>query len=162
MGALDSLSKTIQRFTLGLSFAGMFLLIPLMLMTFADVVSRGLFNKPITGTFELSSYILAIFVLLGVAYTHQVKNHVKVTMFTSRLPKKVQASLNIVTTLLSIFIIGILAWQGWVVALDETAVSEQLRIPQWPFRLLVSVAAMSLILELIIDLINDTRSLVGR
>ena len=162
MGALDSLSKAIQRFTRGISYVGMFLLIPLMLMTFADVVSRGLFNRPVTGTYELSSYILAVFVLLGVAYTHQVKNHVKVTMFTSRLPKKVQAVLNIVTTLLSIFIIGILAWQGWVVALEETAVSEQLRIPQWPFRLLVSVAAVSLILELIIDIVSDARELAGR
>ncbi len=151
----------IQKVTRGISYLGMFLLIPLMLLTSAEVVGRGLWSRPIPGTMELSSYLLAMFVLLGVAYTQQVKGHVRVTMLTSRLPRRARLVVEMFTTSLSIFIIAILAWQGWVVGIEEKSVSDMLRIPQLPFRLLVSLAGLFLALELIIDLIDSARELVG-
>jgi hypothetical protein len=43
-------------------------------------------------------------------------------------------------------------WQGWVEGITEKAVSDQLRIPQYPFRVLVAVGGFLLWLELLIDL----------
>jgi TRAP-type C4-dicarboxylate transport system permease small subunit len=131
---------------------GMAMIIPLMLLTFADVMLRGFFNKPIPGTFELSQYILAIFILLGAAYTQQVKGHVGVDFVTSRLSPRLRVACEIITTLLSLFIIAIVVWQGWVEGTTEKGVSDQLRIPQYPFRVLVSVGGFLLWLELLIDL----------
>jgi TRAP-type C4-dicarboxylate transport system permease small subunit len=131
---------------------GMAMVIPLMLLTFADVMLRGFFNKPIPGTFELSQYILAIFILLGAAYTQQVKGHVGVDFVTSRLSPRLRVYCEILTTLLSLFIIAIVIWQGWVEGITEKAVSDQLRIPQYPFRVLVAVGGFLLWLELLIDL----------
>jgi len=131
---------------------GMAMVIPLMLLTFADVMLRGFFNKPIPGTFELSQYILAIFILLGAAYTQQVKGHVGVDFVTSRLSPRLRVFCEILTTLLSLFIIAIVVWQGWVEGITEKAVSDQLRIPQYPFRILVAVGGFLLWLELLIDL----------
>ena len=144
--------KIIQRLTLFLCYGGMFLLIPMMLLTAGDVVSRTVFGLNIPGTVELSSYMLAVFILLGVAYTHQVKGHVRVSFLVSRIPEKAGLIVDISTTLLSLFIIAVLAWQGWVLGIEEKTVSDMLRIPQLPFRLLVSVAAFFLCLELLIDL----------
>jgi TRAP-type C4-dicarboxylate transport system permease small subunit len=149
---LVSIKKGIQRINYYFSAAGMVLLIPMMLLTTGDVIGRALWARPIPGTVELSSYMLAVFILLGIAYTHQVKGHVRVVMLVSRLPEGVGLILDIVTTLLSIFIIFILAWQGWAVGIVERSVSDMLRIPQLPFRLLVSVAGLFLCLELLIDL----------
>ena len=146
----------------GLCFGGMFLLIPMMLLTTADVMGRAFWARPIYGTVELSSYMLAIFILLGVAYTHQVKGHVHVSILTARLGGRGEHLLNILTTLFSMFIIALLAWQGWVVAVEERAVSDMLRIPQWPFKLLVFVAAVLLWLELLIDLTVSVRKVIGR
>jgi TRAP-type C4-dicarboxylate transport system permease small subunit len=131
------------------------MIIPLMLLTFADVMLRGFFNKPIAGTFELSQYILAIFILLGAAYTQQVKGHVGVDFVTSRLSPRLRAICEIFTTLLSLFIIAIVVWQGWVEGITEKAVSDQLRIPQYPFRVLVAVGGFLLWLELLIDLFGS-------
>jgi len=130
----------------------MAMVIPLMLLTFADVMLRGFFNKPIPGTFELSQYILAIFILLGAAYTQQVRGHVGVDFVTSRLSPRLRVYCEILTTLLSLFIIAIVIWQGWVEGITEKAVSDQLRIPQYPFRVLVAVGGFLLWLELLIDL----------
>jgi TRAP-type C4-dicarboxylate transport system permease small subunit len=159
VNALHALKKWIQRLTLYVSYLGMVLLIPMMLLTTTDVMGRALWSRPIYGTVELSSYMLAIFILLGLAYTHQVKGHVRVTMLTSRLPRRANLALDLVTILLSMFIIGLIAWQGWVVGMEERAVSDMLRVPQRPFKLLVSVAAFLLWLELCIDLFATIRQL---
>jgi TRAP-type C4-dicarboxylate transport system permease small subunit len=136
----------------------MSLLIPLMLLTTGDVIGRGFFRKPIPGTFELSEYILATFILLGAAYTQQKKGHVGVDFVTSRLSPHLRTTCQIITTLLSLFIIGIVIWQGWVEGIRERTVSDMLRVPQYPFRLLVAIGGFLLWLELLIDLL----SLIGR
>ncbi|MBW1713127.1 MAG: TRAP transporter small permease, partial [Deltaproteobacteria bacterium] len=52
------------------------------------------------------------------------------------------------------------AWQGWVLGAHELAVSDMLRVPQWPFKLLVSVAGFFLCLEILIDLADSVGKLV--
>ena len=107
---------------------------------------------------ELSEYLLATFILLGAAYTQQVKGHVGVDFITSRLSPRTAAVCKIITTTLSLFIIAIVVWQGWIEGIGERTVSEMLRIPQYPFRLLVAFCGFLLWMELLIDLI----SLIGK
>ena len=154
--------RTIQRLTYGLCFIGMFLLLPMMLLTTADVIGRAVGFRPLPGTVEVSSYMLAVFVLLGLAYTHQVKGHVQVSILAARIPERAKALLDVITTLMSLGIIVLLAWQGWIVAVDERTVSDMLRIPQWPFRMLVSLAGFFLALELVIDLSTNLGKLLRR
>jgi TRAP-type C4-dicarboxylate transport system permease small subunit len=160
--AWASMRKVIQRVTYGLCFAGMLLLVPMMLLTSADVLGRVIWARPIPGTVELSSYLLAVFILLGIAYTHQVKGHVRVSILATRLGERGQGILDIITTLLSLLIIGVMGWQGWVVGMEERTVSDMLRIPQHPFRLLVALAGLFLFLELLIDLVDAFGKVRGR
>lgn len=150
--------KGIQRLNLYVSIVGMSLLIPLMVLTTGDVIGRSFFKKPIPGTMELSEYLLVTFILLGAAYTQQVKGHVGVDFITSRLSPRTAAACKIITTTFSLFIIAILVWQGWIEGIGERTVSEMLRIPQYPFRLLVAICGFLLWMELLIDLI----SLIGK
>ena len=162
MGWLERIKRGIQRINRFIAGVSGVFLIPLMIITAVDVVGRDVFNHPIPGTVELSQYMLAVFILLGLAYTHQVKAHVAVSIFTSHLNDRGQLILNIITTLLCLFISFIIAWQGWVVGIEERAVSDMLRVPQYPFRLLVAIAAFLLCLELLIDLGDSLKKLVGR
>jgi len=162
MGWLEKIKKWVQtfnRFVAGVS--GVFL-IPLMLITAIDVVGRDVFNHPIPGTVELSQYMLAVFILLGLAYAQQMKAHVAVSIFTSHLNENAQLVLNIIATLLCLFISFVLVWQGWVVGIEERTVSDMLRVPQYPFRLLVALAAFLICLELLVDLGDSLKKLVGR
>ncbi|MCD6307072.1 MAG: TRAP transporter small permease [Deltaproteobacteria bacterium] len=154
--------KTIQRSTLYVSYIGMILLIPMMLLTSAEVVGRAVWSQPIPGSMELSRYMLAVFILLGIAYTHQVRGNVRVTMIISRLPKTLAAALDVLTSLLSLFIIAVMTWQGWVVGIEERTVSDMLRVPQFPFRLLVSVGGLLLFLELLLELGDNLKKLARR
>jgi len=154
--------EVIHRTNFYVCVGGMCLLIPLMLLTTADVVGRKFLSKTIPGTFELSEYILAVFILLGAAYTQQVKGHVGVDFITSRLPPRVRTVCQIVTTVLSLFIIAILIWHGWLEGIRERTVSDMLRVPQYPFRVLVAIGGFLLWLELLIDLVSSIGKLMRR
>ncbi len=162
MGWFEKFKKSVQKINRFIAGVSGFFLIPLMLITAIDVIGRDVFNRPIYGTVELSQYMLAVFILLGLGYALQVKAHVAVSIFTSRLSDYTQTVLNILSTILCLSISLVLVWQGWVVGMEETAVSDMLRVPQLPFKLLVSVAAFLMCLELLIDLGDAVKKLVRR
>jgi len=162
MTALESFRKGVHKVTYGVCVAGMFLAIPLMLITTFDVLSRGFLNKPIPGTLELSEYMMAIIILLGAAYTQQVQGHVGVDFLTTKFSPRGQKICKIVTDLASLFIIAILTVYGFIEGVHETAVSDQLRVPQWPFKLLVAVGGFMLWMEILVDLITSFAALGRR
>lgn len=151
----------VRRASYGACFVGMLFAVPLMLLTVADVVGRAFFDKPIPGSFELSEYMLSVLILLGAAYTQQVKGHVGVDFLTKRFPPRLQALCSVLTTMACLFIVSILVWQGYVDAMQERAVSDQLRIPQWPFKMLVAVGGALLWLEFSVDLASNLKRLSG-
>ena len=161
MHSLQKAKWVIQKTTYYVSFGGMFVLLPLMLLSSLEVVSRAIWDRPLPGTVELSSYMLVIFILCGLAYTHQVRGHVRVNLLLTKLPPTLALLIEVITLLLSLFIMAVLAWQGWVVGLEQKTVSDMLRIPQLPFRLLVSVAGLMMFLELLIDLFEALGKLTG-
>ncbi len=161
-GCFETVKKGIRKVNRFIAGVGALFLIPLMIITAGDVVSRDVFNHPISGTVELSQYMLAVFILLGLAYAQQIKAHVAVSLITSRLPRYAQLILSIIATLLSLSISGILVWQGWVIGIGEKTVSDMLRVPQYPFRLIVAVAAFLMCLELVVDLGDSLTKLVGK
>jgi TRAP-type C4-dicarboxylate transport system permease small subunit len=161
---LAKAQKWTQRLTFYVCAVSMFMLVPMMLLTTADVIGRAFFARPVPGAVELSQYMLAVVILLGLAYTQQVNGHPKVTLVVSRLPSLVQRILEIIITMLGLFIVFILLWQGWVLATGRfsTTVSDLLRIPQLPFRLLVSFGGGLLFLELLVDLSSTVGKLLKR
>ena len=156
------LREVIQRMNRWVAGMGAWSLVFLMLLTAADVVGRDFFGHPVPGTVELSQYLLAVFILLGLAYTQQIKGHVNVSILISRLPVSGQLFLKLISSVLGLALFGLLAWQGWVVGFSERTVSDLLRVPQFPFRILVAVAAFLVCLELLIDAGDALEKLVRR
>jgi len=162
MKALEGFQKGVHKITYLMCALGMFLAIPLMLITTFDVLGRVFFNKPLPGTLELSEYMLAIIILLGAAYTQQVKGHVGVDFITSRFSPRGQMICKILTDLASLVIIAIMTIYGYSEGIHETAVSDQLRVPQWPFKVLVAVGGFLLWIEILADLVMSVASLGRR
>lgn len=147
----------VQTITRCLGYVGMFFVVPMMLLTTADATGRDFFSRPVRGAFEVSSLFLSVFVLLGLAYAQQMKDHVRVTILIDRLPARLSSSISIFTTLLCMFIVAVMSWQGIVVAYESSSVTDMLRIPQFPFRLLVLVGGSFLFLEFLFDLVDHFR-----
>lgn len=152
----DTIRSAIQRVTLYLGMAGMVMLLILMLLTCADVIGRKFFS-PVPGAFELSQHMFTIFGLLGLAFVQQVEGYITVDIFVNRMPLRAQLVLDIITTLLSLFIVSFIVWQGWleaIVSLKGGTASAILYIPEFPFRFLLPVGGFFLFLELLFKLIT--------
>ena len=149
----------VQKITRIFGYAGMFFVIPMMLITTADAIGRDLLARPLRGAFEMNSLVLSVFVLLGLAYAQQMKDHVHVTILTERLPARLRSAIDVFTTTLCLFIVAVMSWQGIIVAFESSSVSDMLRISQLPFRLLVAVGGFFLFLEFFFDLVDHTRRL---
>jgi len=152
----------VQQFTRAIAFVAMLLLLPMMFLSAADVTLRKVLGFTIPGTMELSSYMLAMFILLGLSYTHQCRGHVRVFFLLNRLPDKVKTIVEIVLSLLCLAMLLTLVVEGWLVAWEETTVSDMLRIPQTPFRLALVVGCFSFALELILDIVDHFSHLRGK
>jgi TRAP-type C4-dicarboxylate transport system permease small subunit len=151
MELLSDVRKVVERGIRLVGTIGMVFVLPLMVLTTADVVGRGFFDKPIAGTFELSEYMLAVIILLGAAYTQQVKGHVAVDFLTIKFNRKTQLMCQVLTLLLSLFIVAIVTWQGFLLGMEETGVTDQLRIPRAPFKMLVGVGGVLLWIQILLD-----------
>ena len=77
-----------------------FLIIPLALIVLYEVVMRYMFNAPTTWGFEATTFAYGMHYMLGLSYMENAQGHVRVDIFISRLPKKVQAVIMIITYLL--------------------------------------------------------------
>ena len=162
MNGLAMAKKVIHGLSYWVCVVGMFMIIPLMLMTTWDVISRSFLNKPVKGSFEVSEYMLAVIILLAAAYTQQVKGHVWVDFFTVKLSEPVQNVFRVITDFASLFIVSIIVIMGFMEAHEERAVSDMLRIPQWPFKMLVCVGGFLLWLEFVVDLFESAAKVVRR
>ena len=163
-GFFPRFKKTIHRISKFFLALGMGWVIAMMLLTPFDVAGRYLFSKPIPGGIEMSEFMLAIFGILGMAYTHQSGGNVKVTMLTSALPPNLARLTEILTSLLSFQIIAMLAWYGVVSGIEEFhagTTTDTLGIPIYPLYFLLSAGAGLLCLELVVNLIESIRGFFG-
>lgn len=133
-------------------------LLALMFVMAGDVAGRYLFNQPIAGAYELVEYLMAIIVPFSVAYSAQQKCHVGVDILVERLSHKHRLFVDIITQLITVILIGILIWQGWIGFLEgqsSTMKSAVLEIPNYPFLLAVPVGFIAFVIFMLAHLIDS-------
>ena len=90
---VDKLNSTIGRQTSWLTLV-------LVLVVVFDVVIRYVFNESSVAMQELEWHLFAILFLMGIAYTLQQDDHVRVDLFYSKFNVKQKAWLNIAGTII--------------------------------------------------------------
>lgn len=161
---VEGIVRTIHRTVFYACVAGMVIIFLMMLLTTFDVIGRSFFARPITGTFEISKYMLVIIALLGIGYVQQVGRHVRVKFFTDKLPLRGRLALDSIFTLVAFAVFSLMAWQGWeggFHSMQVKTVSDVLRIPAYPFEFFIAVGAFLLSLELLLKLVTSVKSLKG-
>jgi len=129
----------------------------LMLVITSDVLGRFIFNNPITGTVDISQYVMVIAVYLAVSYCALVKGHVSVDLIVAKFSQRGQAIIDSVTGFVSLVLFSLIAWQS-VFILSESRnrgeASMTVGIPSWPFRAILLAGIVMLCLVLVVDLVH--------
>jgi TRAP-type transport system small permease protein len=116
--------------------AGTVVLGLMVLLTVVDVLLRLSLDRPLRGAFEIVEFLMVIVVFSAIAYTGLLKGHIVIQIFSSRLPERVRAILDIIADLISIGFCCLLIWQGFAQAQItrlRNDISGVLSIPVFPF-----------------------------
>jgi TRAP-type transport system small permease protein len=76
-----------------LGIAASLLLFCLMVLTFADVVARYLFNRPIRGAFEITELLLLVLIFAGLPLVSHADEHVTMDFIDRMVPPAALAGL---------------------------------------------------------------------
>ena len=154
--------KTINFLSRIAIYMAMVVLLVMMSLTVADVFMRYIFNNPITGTTELTEYMM-VCTLLGMAPCALQTRHINVDVVTQVLPPRLNAVVDIITLLAGLAFIIILSWQGFMAGLYELSFdvrSSMLNIPDFPFYVVLSLSFATLSIVMIVLIIQRILELV--
>ena len=143
-----------------LSYVAAALLAVMMFFTALDVILRYFLNRPITGSYEISEFMMAIVISFAVAYCGAKRGHISVDILVGRLPKRVRAVLDSVLSLINLAFIGLVAGETikHVTVLRQTnSKSSVVGLSHWPFVVAVAIGLIVLVLVILRDLIADLR-----
>ena len=133
-----------------LGVAASAILFALMVLTFADVVLRYLFNRPIRGGFELTELALLVLIFAGLPLVSHADEHVTMDFVDRVLPPRAREMVVRAVHALCAAVMFFLTWQAWLKAGKIGAygdTTEVLRIAVAPF--VYFMAAMILLTALV-------------
>jgi TRAP-type C4-dicarboxylate transport system permease small subunit len=104
----------------------------MMLVTVADVILRAAANRPIRGTLEIVELLLACTFFLALPAAFLRDEHIVVDVIDGAAPRWVPV-LRRVGFGLGVVMLALMAWQGWIAAMDTLAfkdVTSYLALPR--------------------------------
>lgn len=143
---MQAVSRALDALSNGLAGFGRLVLLLTMLHVTVDVLLRYLFNMPLTGTIEITSfyYMLAI-VFLPLAAVELRNGHIAVEIVAQHLSEGAQRLLIGFVCVLSAVFYALLTWRTWLEAVEKMHVGEtyasSMGLPIWPPRFLMPLGA---------------------
>ena len=157
--AIDALNEKI-------GVATAFLALPLVAVVVYEVLMRYCFDAPTSWGFELTTFIYGAHFMLGFAYCHKHDGHVAIDVFEAKLPHKPRTILRIITNL-AIFIPVVGMFSVWSIKYAATSWGQWERAssswgpPIYPWKTIMAIGFVLLLLQGLAKLIHDIRSLRG-
>ena len=143
-----------------------FAVLAMALIVTGDVISRWLFGAPTPWAMESAGYLLVIAVPLALAYTLKVGGHIRVTIFVSRLPRKAQDWLKVITSIMGLGYTIVLCYLTWKQAFTsftfKTTSGTAIEVMVWPFQVAIPVGLALISLVLILNICRETKVALGK
>ena len=105
-----------RRVELLLGVAASAILLAMMLLTFADVVLRYLFNRPVASAFELTELMLVVLIFAGLPLVSWADEHVTMDFIDRVLSPSARRRLERGVHIVSAAIMVLLTWLVWLKA----------------------------------------------
>lgn len=124
-----------------------------------EIVRRFVFNAPTIWANEATVYLSALGYLLGGAYSHYYKAHVRVDILYVKCSLRTRAFLDVITFFFTCAYLGSLIWIGSVYAWESVKVLEKTgspwNPPVYPLKIAIPLGATLLLLQSIANFVRD-------
>ncbi len=139
-----------------LTYAAVFATFIMMLLTTADAAGRYLFNRPITGAYEITTnYLMISAIFLAMTFAYRGGANIRVTFLVNLLPRRIELGFNHLVQIASTLYCATLVYATFKQALRTIATGTTLssiEIPQGPAYLLVPAGLFLTTLMMLVDL----------
>ena len=153
--------RAIDRFTDTTGTWIAWLIVPLVLVVSYEVIARYAFNAPTIWSFDLTYMFYGTIFMLGAAYTLHKGAHIRTDFFFEKWSVRTRAAIDSIAYIVFFFpslivFLVVTGEQGWY-AFEIGEVSEQTpwRPLLWPFKAIVPLAALFLIIQGISETIKS-------
>ncbi len=152
-----SVRHVVDSLTTGLNVLGTLLIVAVMILVNADVIGRGLFNKPVSGVPEIVSMSIVAIVFLQIAQTFRqgrVTRSEAMLGFIQKHTPRLRLALDLLFSVAAIALI----WQilsastplfikAWVRNTYEGTIGD-FTAPIWPVKLIILIGSSALLVQL--------------
>lgn len=162
-----ALIKNIERATGSVGIFASFAIVPLVLATCYEVISRYVLDSPTIWAYEVGYILTGSHFLLGMAYTLKKGEHIRIDVFSAAFSQRTRAIIDLVgyaVTLplmlwLTYALFGHLA-TGYL--RNEHSGQSAMNLPVWPFRIVFLVAFTLFALQILAEVLKTLRRLDGK
>lgn len=164
-GVLNAIGRSYLVLEEGLVIvAGIFVLV-MMAITMADVVLRSLFNSPLEGAYEITEFMMAGVVFLGLAYMQRAKGHLAIEIFTERMPPWARTLVRVLGYLIALALFAAIAYETSAIAYQawdrQDYTMGAARLPLWPVKTAIAFGSILFCIRLVVDMVCDLASLAN-
>jgi TRAP-type transport system small permease protein len=148
-------SELFERVLRWIALAGGWVLMLLMGYTVLDVILRYVFNRPFSGSLEITEFAMSVIVFLGIAYCGWTGGHVAVDILERPLEDPRMRFVPVILTFIGAVLFAAIAWLTAADALSSMRrVSNMMRWPHWPFQLTVAFGSAMYAVVLLIETVR--------
>jgi TRAP-type C4-dicarboxylate transport system permease small subunit len=130
----------------------------MMFLTFFDVAGRFVLNKPISGSLEVTEYLMGLLVSFGLGYCALKKGHIRVDLIMQYTSRKVNLWFDLFAYGISFLMYIFITWQIWQYGVSKYTskmTSSVLLIPVYPFAFIMAIGAAFLVLVFLRDFLQS-------
>ena len=143
-----------------------YLILPLMSITMLEVILRYVFNRPTIWAWDVNVQLQAALVALAGGYVLLSGRFVVMDVFVGHLTPKARARLDLITSVVIFFVMGILVLLGtkeaWHSLLVKEHTSTLFRPVLYPLRFVVLIGFILLFFQAVSRFIHDLITVTGR
>ncbi len=159
MAAMTDASRPrlLDRLTLWLAWLAGLALIFMVVIISVGVVLRYVFGTPLLGLNEINQLTAVVLVMAALPYCTIKNGHVGVDVFDNAIGPWGRFIGDVVSRLLSGFVLSVLVWRAGLKALDAWEYEDatnMLDLPIWPFYAVLSIGAALCVLVFAVQLID--------
>lgn len=169
-GAVDWVVRAIDAVSTAAGWLAGWLIVPMILGVAYEVVARYAFNAPTKWAASLTYMLYGAQFMLAAAYTLLKGGHIRTDVFYERWSAKTRATIDAISYVF-FFFPGMLfvlyagwveAWQAWEVGERSGMKIGQNAWPLYPFKAVIPLTALLLVLQGVSELVKCVRVIRGR
>jgi TRAP-type mannitol/chloroaromatic compound transport system permease small subunit len=144
-------SKVIDGISRKTGRAVSYIVLLIMFVTALDVVARYVFNNPLLWGWLLNRQLFGVFILFAGIYAMATGMHIRIEIFYDHFPRRLKRIARLIALACLVAFLGVLVWQGAWMGWNSLMMGEKaagaFRVPLYPFKLLIPIAAFLFLLE---------------